>query len=371
MNITIEDTYKIGQAIRSRDLDLSWTSDFGGFCNNAVANLKRWGTRRYLNMLNLFSSQQPKNICSFSYIVGERTKQRWITASDLIRFLQTVIKSSDFSSFVPFLQRVLKDVSTRLFRREWGNKDCYSVLQIICSAIWNTYTQTGTFRILNDVLIIAVPFEYKRFLNCDREYEVDGLAPMSSKARDFVIRMMNVDAVDIDQKSSTPTIFLQLLDKAVLRAELDDRHDDVADLETGRVHLQNALNRKEQGEDGIKEMLNPTMYGCREYLNDKDMNGIHSLLRTYARVEGGFQTLGDSAKSWLSRQIFDVENKLQRTFEKHLADMGIKTLSHIYDGCIVYGHPTEEQIEVAERKTVEEVGVNMKWVVKKTWSKNK
>jgi len=192
---------------------------------------------------------------------------------------------------------------------------------------------------------------------------------MSSSLRNFVILLMNVDATDIDQKSSTPTIFLQLLDRAVLRAEMDDRHDDVAELERGRVHLQNALKRKDIGEEGVKEMLNPTMYGSREYLQDNDMNGIHTMLRTYVRTEEGFNTLDHCARSWLSRRIFSVENKLQRTFEKHLSDMGIKTLSHIYDGAIFYGHPTEEQIKEAERMTIEEVGVNMTWVIKKVWSK--
>ena len=368
LNLTIEDIYKIGQALRSRDLDLSWTSDFGGFCHNSVANLKRWGTRKYGQMLNLFSSQQPKNICGFSYIVGERTKQRWVTAGDLIRFLQTTIQSSPFAELIPFLKRVLKDVSTRAFHREWGSRDFYSVLQVVCSAIWNTHLSRGTFRILGDVLIIATPFEYKRFLNCDREYEVDGLAPMSGNTRDFVIRMMNVNASDIDQVSSTPTIFLQLLDRAVLEAELDDRHHDVAELERGRIHLQNALKRKENGEEGLKEMLNPTMYGSREYLNDKDMNGIHSLLRDYVRIVGGFQTFGYGARSWLSHQILNIEHKLQRTFERHLSDMGIKTLSHIYDGCIVLGHPTSEQIKEAERMTVEETGFQMTWKIKKTWN---
>jgi len=367
IQLTIEELPLLLETVKSRALDLPFVSAFGCFNNNSASNIKRWGTRRYKEVLNTFSQQVPKTICPFDYVVGQRTKQLWIPLWKLRDFF---ITQDVFKEYTPLIRRVIELLTDRNQPIQMGGSFLYDLFRFLVKAVLNTVEDNQhAHQIQDGHLIIKDQFETKRFRNCDREYEIDGLGPMSSSLRNFVILLMNVDATDIDQKSSTPTIFSQFLDKAVLRAELDDRHDDVAELERGRIHLQNALKRKENGEAGVKEMLNATLYGCRQYLNDIDMNGIHTMLRTYVRTEGGFNTFGKPAKSWLSYQNMNVEHKLQRTFEKHLADMGIKTLSHIYDGCIVYGHPTEEQIKIAEKMTIEEVGVIMKWVIKKTWSK--
>lgn len=351
------------QTIRSRSLDLKFVSDFGCFNNNSQANIKRWGTRNYKAVLETFSQQVPKNICPFNYIVGERTKQLWIPPWKMMDFF---ITQSVFKKHSHFIHQVISKLQDKEQPVQICSSFVYQLFGFLITVVLNTSQGSNGFQIQSNRLVIQGEFETKKFRNCDREYEIHGFGPMSNKLRNFVIQLMDIDATDIDQVSSSPTIAKHLLSKLMYREMLNG--EDTVVIEKGLESIDRLIERKQNGETDVKEMLNQTLYGSRRHLTEKDAQSIYDAMEYFCQKEGGFRTFR-SGRSWLSHQIFNIENKLQRTFEKHLSEIGIKTLSHIYDGCIVLGHPTSEQIELAERKTVEDVGFNMKWVVKKEWSK--
>lgn len=355
--LTLIDLEQITSLISSYNPTLTSYHSVGSFNHLSQVAKQRLG-KYYLEKLDLVS-----RFFTASYFPGDLHKQRIVTFKSVRSLFASQNILRPYIKYAQNLCRLIRENNLQL------NTKCLREL-LIKTFEWiiNTERNRPGIQIRNGLLVKVGEFGYKKFRNCDREYEVNGLGPLSSATRDIVIQLMNIDATDLDQVSSSPTIAKHLLSGLLYRQMMTDGEEGLLLLERGIESIHRLTERKTQGEIGVKDKLNQTLYGSERHLNDVDCRNVWEAMEFYVTHVGGFSDFR-SGRSWMSHQIFNIENKLQRTFERNLKEQGIEVLAHIYDGCVIYGHIDEKTLHSVIFKTEEETGIKMNWIAKKTWSK--